>query len=365
MRTALLLLGALAAAPVAEDPAPAKPPAPTALVETLRGMRVDLLVPGAKPEEGYSLLVYFHDRSGNGKQAAALLAPFAERGFVVAAPWSKQGDWTMPEIETVKGIASDLVAKYGPARERRHVAGHWTGADGVPTLAFDEALGFRTATWIDSYWGGGSVPKWAKDELNGLFLWGPREGASRADRCRKSASLLSEKARLACARGAPQDPGQPRGGREEPAFPTAEIPFWGYFLECMEGRFEPGRDLSYPWEGDLEAAKTAMAERKTGGFAVIYAAKPEGPEADRARALQVDVLFDRTVRHFADQLVPVRLEKAAAKELMEAAKVTATPAVVVFKRGGKEILKSVAGEVTTKALVPLLRAAAPDPEMPK
>ena len=108
-----------------------------------------------------------------------------------------------------------------------------------------------------------------------------------------------------------------------------------------------------------------MEERKAGGFAVVFAAKPEGAEADRAKALQNEVFFDRVVRHFADQLVAVRLEKGEAKDLLAEAKVTGTPAVVVFRKGGKEILKSLSGEIAAKALVPLLRAVAADQDLPK
>jgi len=368
MRPLLLSLGLLLAALPVEEPKPAPPPPPPEPVasnETLHGLRVDLLVPGTKPDEGYSLLVFFHGLTGNGKEAVAKLAPLAARGFVVAAPWSKQGDWTAPEIDAAKAIAKTLVERYAPARERRHVAGLQTGAAGIPALAFDEGLGFRTATWVDSGWGGGTVAKWAKEELNALFLYGAKEGPSRIDRYRKSASLLAEKVRLSLELGEVQEPGLGRARSDEPVLPLPLLPFWGYFMESMEGRFDPERDLSREWVGDLAAAKAAMAEKKTGGIVFIYAAKPEGAERERAKVLQNEVLFDRIVRHFADQLIPVRLEKAAAKDLLETLKLAETPAIVVFKKGGKEILKSVAGEITAKSLVPLLRAASPDPEMPR
>jgi hypothetical protein len=362
MRPALLLLGLLCAAAPAEDPKPEPAPAPT--TETLHGIRVELLVPAKKPGAGYSLLLFFHGKTGNGKEAVAKLAPFVERGFVLAAPWAKQGEWTAPEIESVRAIAKDLLARYEVPRERRHVGGLWTGSDGIPALAFDESLGFRTATWVDASWSGGSVPKWAKDGLSALFLYGGKEGPSRADRYRKSASMLSEKARISLAHGENPEPGLPRG-REEPDLPVKELPFWGYFMESMEGRFDAARDLSRDWMTNLPMAKDVMAERKTGGMVFVHEAKPDAVGEARARTLQNEVLFDRTVRHFADQLVCVRMEKAEAKELLEAAKVTETPAVIVFRKGGKEILKSVAGEITARSLVPLLRAAAPDQEMPR
>jgi hypothetical protein len=369
---AALVLGiVLAAAPspaAAEEPAPPAPapPAPAEpTIETLHGLPVHLLVPKPKPEEGYSLLVYFHGAVGSGKDAVTLLAPFAGRGFILAGPTSKQGEWTVPEMESVRAVARTLAERFQVPRERRHVAGFWSGAAGVPTVAFDEALGCRTATWIDGGWGGGSVAKWAKEELNGLFLTGAREGPSRVEAHRKAASLLGDRVLRSLAHEAPQEPGLGRSRKEDPEFPVSLVPFWGYFMECMEGRFTPGRDLSFEWGEDLEQARAAMAERKTGGLVYVYAEKPDGPESERTRTLQNEVLFDRVVRHFAGQLVPVKLEKSKAKDLLESAKVAETPALIVFKRGGKEILRACAGEIAPKALIPVLRAAAPDAEMPR
>jgi hypothetical protein len=364
---AALLLGlALASAAVAaEDPKDAKPPAPEATIESFHGVKFSILVPGKKPEDGYSLLVFFHGRAGTGKDSVAKLLSFSERGFILACPWSKQADWTVPEMESVKAAAKDLCDKHDVPREHRHVAGFWSGAEGVPTVAFDEGLGCRTATWIDWGWGGGTVAKWAKEELNGLFLWGPKEGPSRTEGWRKSSSLLAERIKNSIALGEAPDPGLGRSRKEDPEFPDKLLPFWGYFMECMEGRFAPGHDLSSEWMADLEAARASMADRKTGGFVYVHSEKPEKAEWERTRVLQNEVFFDRIVRHFSEQLVPVKLEKGKAKEILEAAKVTETPAIVVYKKGGKEILKALSGEVTAKALVPLLRAVSPDQELPK
>jgi hypothetical protein len=366
---AALLLGlalALASAAVAaDDPKEAKPPPAEPTVENLHGLRVSLVVPLKKPEDGYSLLLFFHTRAGTGKDAVAKLAPFVERGFILAAPWAKQLDWTAPELESAKAVAKDLCDKYEVPREHRHVAGMWSGAEGVPILAFDEGLGCRTATWIDSGWGGGSVAKWAKEELNGLFIWGAREGPSRTERFKKSSSLLAERVKTSLAHGEDPDPGLGRSSKEDPEFPDKLLPFWGYFMESMEGRFAPGYDHSSDWKSDLEEARSQMADRKTGGFVYVYSEKPEKAEWERTRVLQNEVLFDRVVRHFSEQLVPVKLEKGKAKELLDAARVTETPAIIVYKKGGKEILKAASGEIPVKALIPLLRAVSPDQELPK
>ncbi len=361
----LFAAGAAAGAAAGDDPKDAKPVPPEPTVERLHGLRVDMVVPKAKPEAGYSFLVFFHGRSQAGKEFAVKLAPFADRGFIVACPSSSKADWIVPEMEAVKSIAKELCEKYEVPREKRHVAGMWTGTEGVPLVAFDEELGCRTATWIDGGWGGGSVAKWAKDELSGLFLWGPREGPSRAENFRKASSLLADRVKSSLARGDEPEPGLGRGRKEDPEFPLKLLPFWGYFMESMEGRFAAGYDLSSDWKDDLEKGKADMAEKKAGGFVYVYAAKPEKDEWERTRALQNEVLLDRTVRHFADQLVAVKIEKGKAKDLMDAAKVTETPAIIVYKKGGKEILKSIGGEISAKALVPLLRAVAADQDIPK
>jgi len=362
MRAAALVLAAC----VFPGAAPEDPPAhPESKSETLHGLRVEILEPAKKPEEGFSLLFFFHGYTGNGKLAATKLAPLLEHGFVVVAPWAKAGGWTPAELDTSADVAREMVDRFLVARERRHVAGISGGGDGVARIAFDEALGFRTATWICDTWSGGSLPKEAKGRLAGLFLWGAREGPTRVDRYRQSASLLAPKVKECVARGEDPEPGLGRGRGEDPEIPAALFPFWAYFLGTMEGKFSPDRDLAFDWEETLEGARAAMAERKAGGFAYVHSAKPEGAEADRVRTLQTGVFFDRAVRHFADQLVAVRMEKGAAKALLEEAKVDATPAIIVFKKGGKEVLKSISGDISAKALVPLLRAVAADQDLPR
>jgi hypothetical protein len=362
MRAAAWLL---AACLIPGDGAGDPPPPPESKSETLHGLRVEILEPAKKPEEGLSLLFFFHGYTGNGKLAATKLAPLLEHGFVIVAPWAKAGGWTPAELDTSADVAREMADRFLVARERRHVAGISGGGDGVARIAFDEALGFRTATWICDTWSGGSLPKEAKGRLAGLFLWGAREGPTRIDRYRNSASLLAPKVKECVARGEVPEPGLGRDRGEDAEIPAKLLPFWAYFLGTMEGKFAPDRDLAFAWEESLEGARAAMAERKAGGFAFVYSAKPAGTEAERARALQTGVFFDRTVRHFADQLVAVRVEKGAAKALLEEAKVDATPAIVVFKKGGREVLKSVSGEITAKALVPLLRAVAAEQDLPR
>jgi hypothetical protein len=108
-----------------------------------------------------------------------------------------------------------------------------------------------------------------------------------------------------------------------------------------------------------------MEQRKRGGFAYVWAANPGKEEWERTRTLQNLVFFDRAVRHFGEQLVPVMIEKSKAVDLLAEAKVAETPAVIVFKKGGREVLKSASGDVTAKVLIPLLRAVAADQELPK
>jgi hypothetical protein len=363
---ALLVASLAVASATAQDTKPPEePPKPVLTMDQIRGVRVEILSPPEKYEGTRSIVLVLHDHIGNGKDTVNRLAALAERGFIVVGPSSKSGGWTTPELETVKGIARDLFDRYGIPKERRHVAGHWTGAGDLGVLALDEGLGFRTGCWMNAAWPGGSIPKSAREGFAGLFLWGAKEGPSRVDRYRRGATSFAEKARVSVARGEPQEPGLGRSRSEDAVIPTSLLPFWAYFLECMEGRYVHGRDLAFDWTEDLEAARAAMGERKIGGLVYVWSKDADDAEKERTKALQNEVFFDHVVQHFGQQLAAVRLEKTAAKALLEQAKVTATPAIVVYAKGGKAILKSIAGDVTAKALVPLLRAAAPDPELPK
>lgn len=374
MRSALagaILAAALLAPAAAEEPPappalPAAPAPPEPVPEDLHGLRVDVVVPpGDPPPEGRSLLVFLHGRTTTGKDGARKLAPLALRGFVVAAPWAKTGDWTAKEMDAVRLVARDLAARHSVPPGRLHAAGFWTGAELLPALAFDESLRFRTATWIDFAWSGGSVPKRAKEGMRGLFLWGAREGPSRIDRYRKAADLLAHKVEVALARGEPPADALGRGRSEDPEIPLGLLPFWTAFLEAAEGRSPPGGGGAFDWLPTLGDAVPEMVARDAGGFVYVFDPKAAGEERERMRALEDGVFWDPLVRRFAEQLVAVRLEKSAAGELMKEAKVEGTPALVVFRKGGGEVLRVLQGEIAAKALVPALRAAAPDPSMPK
>ncbi|HEU4395272.1 MAG TPA: hypothetical protein VFS92_06875 [Planctomycetota bacterium] len=375
MRAAVGLLAILALGPAgpsaAEEPKPPASapedaaPASEILTEHLHGIRFEIRVPKPLPEGGSSLLLYFHDYVGNGKLAVESLGDFCGRGFVVAAPWSTSGRWEPKEIDAARTAARDLCERYLVPRERRHAAGLQFGGQGAAAVGFDEELGFATATWICGSWSGGSVPKETKTRLATLFLWGPKEGPSRIARYRDSAALITEKVKSCVVRGAKQEPGLGRARGEDPTIPSEMIPAWLDFLCAREGRFAPGKTDAFEWQESLDAARQEMVATKAGGFAYIHGLKPAGDEEARTKALQNEVFYDRLVRHFADQLVAVKIEKSAAKELLDAAKVTETPAIVVFKRGGREVLKAVSGEVNAKSLIPLLRAVAADQEMPR
>ena len=365
--TLFLALVALPGIALAQDPDPAGGGEPAGEekpeFEELHGLRVDLRLPkGEPPEGGRSLLIFLHSREGSGSEIVEHLAPLVDRGFVVAAPWSTGDNWNDADIEAVENIARDLVARFQVPEDRRHLGGMWYGARHLQRIAFRDDLRFRTCTWVSWSFAGGTTPKWVREHLSGLFLWGEDEGKSRVDRYLKGLDLLGEKARTAVGKA---EPGLGRNEKDEPEFPVKLVPFYGYFLECMEGRFTPGRDLSFEWLDSLPEGVAAMKEGKTGGLVYVHDPAGDAPTMERTKTLQNEIFFDRIVRHFAGQLVPVRLEKAAAKELLEKEKVKELPALLVFKKGGKEVLRVLSGEIDVKKLVPVLRAASPDPDLPK
>lgn len=363
---AALLLLALAAAAAAPSPPAAPPPAapPPAAAEapfppgmssaTLEGLRCSVVMPPEwDPAKERSLVVILHGNGGTETGMAGSLQFLAEREFVVVAPKSRGLGWDAKDVEAVRRITADLKKrlKVGPAR--LHAAGFSNGGWNLAPLAFDEALVFTSACWIAAGYKGGSVPKHAKNGMGVLALAGEEDG--NRPHAEKTPDLLEGKVRSAMCRL------QPGKGHE---WPDALMPFYGWWLEVQEGRFEPGRCLPFDWVEDPAAGAAAAKERKTGALEYWWSAKSAGDAA--ARALQNETLLDPLVQRFGRQCAAWKRDAEAegAAEAMAAAKVKEVPAVVVYDRKG-EAVKVLQGRITPAALAQALRAVAPDKSLPK
>jgi poly(3-hydroxybutyrate) depolymerase len=348
MRRSLLVLAALplilTAPTTAEDRY-----GPGRSTHEMDGIRYELLVPSnEQAKDGYALLVILHGSGGTATGMVGTGQPLMDLGFVTCAPKSTgPRSWSAPDLEVVRKIASHLIEMYGVEPHRRHAAGFSNGGWHLAPVAFDEKLRFRTATWIAAGFNGGKPPRHAKKEMGCLALAGAQDGNRGA--AEGTVKLLEDKVRFVDCRI------QPNLGH---AFPRELVPYWQYVMEVMEGRFTPGDQRSYEWASDLGTARKRMADEKLGGFAYVWSSEADEKETELTRAYQNEALFDRITGFFGRQLVAVKLEKGEAADLIEEARIKATPAIVVFKRGGAKVAKVLTGKLKPRKLASALRSVA-------
>jgi predicted esterase len=329
--------------------------APGRSTQHLDGLRYELLVPTEEQgKDGYSLLIILHGMGGTATGMVGIGQEALPRGLITCAPKSTGPGWSAPDIKVVKKIAKHLVDMYGVAPHRRHAAGFSNGGYNLTPLAFDEKLHFVSACWIASSFGGGKPPRWAAKEMACLALVGAEDNARPS--AVKIVDQLEGKVKFVDYRV------QPGLGHK---LPREHVPYWLYVMEVMEGCFTPGRQLSYDWQTDLAAARGEMASKKVGGFAYVYDPEATDKERDLTKAYQNEALFDRVAGFFGRQLIAVKLEKAAAADLIAEAKVKTTPAIVVFKRGGDKTAKVLTGKPSAKKLASALRSVAKVKKLPK
>ncbi len=315
------------------------------------GLKFQLVLPqGYDAAKPYALFVVLHGYGGTETGMADSFATLAERDFVVCAPKSTAEGWDDGDLQKVREILRHLtkVLSIGPGR--LHGLGFSNGGWNLAPLVFDEEFAFASACWMAAGFQGGSVPKRAKKALGAIALAGsedPNRGAAEG-----TVELLRDKVRSVECRI------QPGLGHE---FPNELMPYYFYWLEVMDGRFTPGRDASFQWSDDPEAASLRMAEEKLGGFFYFFAAEDQA-SAD-ARALQHEVFFDPLVRCYGEQLVAVMLERKEHEELFQEFRLKATPAVVVLKKDGKTAA-ALCGKIKAGALAKALRDQAKNKKAP-
>ncbi len=346
----LALLPLLLVTPLtAEDP-----PAPGRSTLEMDGMRYELLVPSRKQaEDGYSLLVIMHGMGGKAVNMVASGRELLDLGFVTVAPKSPGTGWTDPDLPSVRKIAAKVIAQFDVPHHRRHACGFSNGGWKLGPVAFDAKLRVRTATYIAAGYSGGKPPRSAKKEMGILALAGAQDGNRGA--AQATVSALEKKVKFADCRI------QPNLGH---AFPRELVPYWTWVMEVMEGRFTAGDQRSYEWATDLATARRDMETRKVGGFAYIWSSKADEKETALTKLYQNEALFGRIAGFFGRQLVALKLEKKDAAELIVEAKVKATPAIVVFKRGGAKVAKVLTGKTSTSKVASAFRSVAKNRKMP-
>jgi len=345
MRGATLIL--LFALPALADELP-YPPGRS--VQTIEGVETGLLLPAElTAERPASFVLMLHGAGDNGPNLVGALRAWPDEGYVVCAPSATDGTWDKNDLSAAKRIALHLLEKLPVDRRRIHTLGFSNGGWNLAPIAFDDDLKPVSATWIAAGYNGGSVGRWAKKGLGALALAGADD--PNAASAMKTVDLLEDKVRSVECRLQP--------GLDH-KWPHDHDDYLLWWMGAMEGRFEPGKDRNFAWTDDIDEAVAALKDQKKGGV-IVYVWSPADKDKAEAKALQNETLMDPLVRHYGNQLKPVKLE---ASEDTAALGVKATPAVVVLDRAGK-VKKVLAGKISAKSLASALRGVAPDSRPPK
>lgn len=312
----------------AAEPQPAWPwpyPGGTS-TQHIEGLSVTLYVPRRlTPKSGSSLLVLLHGARAQGSRLATFFRYWPRKNYVVCAPQASGPVWTPKDLARVQRIAKVLQAKLPIDRDKFHVAGFSNGASNLHAVAFADDLRARSGTWVGGGFTGSTVPSWARARFGALCMVGDQDfalarvkaGAARLRQLVRSAELHVE----------------PGIGH---TWPTSQIEYHLWWMGVQEGRFEPGDDLNFDWDDDLGEAQQAVARGESPGILFYLYDSVADRDSAAARTLQHETFMDPRIRALGRRLQVVMMDKrgntAALAKLGVPA--VATPAVVVFGRGG-------------------------------
>lgn len=266
----------------------------------------------------------------------------AADGWVACVPKSVQrrttdDSWSSNEAEAITALALHLAGRLDVPEDRIHLfaSGDVTGFAAL--VAFDKSARWRSVCFDRCKYRGGSLPKRMRS-VGAMVAWDENDGPP--DGHDKLVEALREKARSVDTLATDHVSGDP---------------VFRWWLDAMDGRFEPGRDHSLAWAdapASPDALRAALAQAERGGLVWFHA--PEDASSDAARALHVDVLFDADVREHGQRVLSFRAPLASAPELAQALEVTATPALVVLDAKGKVTERFDAG-ISAKDLAKALK----------
>ena len=320
--------------------------------QSLHGLTVELDLPATlSHEKPASLVVILHGAGGSATGMAGALGGWAAEGYVVCAPKSKAATWSASDIKAVLRIAATLKDTLPIDPKKVHVAGFSNGGWNLPAVAFDGDLRPCSAAWVAAGCTAGA-PKWAKANMGVIAMAGTEDG--NASSARDTVKILNGKVRSVEVRF------QPGLGHK---WPRELMPYFQWWMGAMEGRFVPGEDMNFEWGESIDEAVASLSNAKRGGV-FIYAYQASDAEKAVAKSLQNVALMDPLVRHYGNQLRPVKLDFAKHREALEALGVKSTPALVVLSRKGKP--KKVLGEKSLKArkIASALKSVAPNKKPP-
>jgi predicted esterase len=346
------LLVVTGGAALADEPLP-YPTGPSS--HEIEGLQTELNLPdGLSKEKPGSLIIILHGAGGTATGMAGSMRDWVPEHYVVCAPKSTAATWSTPDVQAVLRIGAHLKKVLPIDPKKVHVLGFSNGGWNLSPLAFDDDLRPCTATWIAAGCTGGRVGKWAAKELGVLALAGEQDGNAGA--ARGTVKVLKGKVKHVEVRF------QPNLGHK---WPNELMPYLKWWMGAMEGRFVPGEDRNFEWWRSIEKPLKHLEGEKKGGL-FVYAFHADDADDPVAKKLQNETLMDSLVRHYGNQLEPVKLDFAEHRETLEGFGVKETPAIVVLKKDGK-VKKVVSGKTLGKAskVASALKSVAPNKRKPK
>jgi predicted esterase len=353
-RIAIALLLALAATALAKDE-PKKQTYPTgSTLQKHSGLEFQLQVPNDyDASKKYSLYIVLHGMGDSGPNLAPSFRELPARGYIVVCPSARSTGWTLRDVEDVKSIVTHLLEVYSIPEGKLHGLGFSNGGWNLGPLVFDEKLPFVSACWMAAGFQGGKVPPRAKKAMGAIALAGAQDGNRGA--AEKTVDLLKDKVRSVECRI------QPNLGHK---FTRELMPYYYWWLDVMDGRYEPGLDMSFPWKESLDGVAAESEAKKTGAF-LWFISKKDDAESAEAKRVQQEVFFDHLVRVFGSRVLPVKLEREKHAELFAKYRLKSTPAIVVLDKKGKKKKVLEGKKIKASSLAKALRSVARDQSIPK
>ena len=259
--------------------------------------------------------------AGHGKPIVALLACHS------ACPRQEAG-WATSEAKEIHKLVDHLVKVLPIGSGRLHAIGldDWEGF--FPHVAFRKRGNpFVGVCFYKVAYRGGSISPKAKKEM-GLLVLGDDDKFDEE----KEVDTLRPKVRTIEYR---------KNG-------TISSQYVRYWLGVMEGRFEPGRDLSFDWRTDEVRARKEIAASAKGGFVYFYS------EKDTDSHVQNVVFFNEKVHRFGRKLTALKLDRKEHQKLFDSFGLKSTPAIVVVDSDFKT-RKTFEGRVKASALAKELK----------
>ena len=261
-----------------------------------------------------------------------------ERFVVCTVKTRFTGNWSGGETKEILELTKHLAKELNVDKTRIHAVSVSQGLNTIFTmLALGKRSPFVSVTLWQTQHVPGSVGRTARKKIGVLAF----------DNGRETANVLSHLGGRVRTLELRNDPSGISGT------------YYKYWLDVMEGRFEPGVDLSFDWQKEITGPaelRDALAKKKSGGFLYFFAA--DDKKRPHAKKLQNEIFLDLAVREHGAKLAAVKLDRAKHADWFAALELKETPVVVVLKQDGS-VSKKLEGKIKATPLAKALKAVGP------